>query len=200
MEQIEFKNQHGITVHIEQDVDTFDPRQEFDHVGKMVCFHGRYNLGDQDHGFEGPEEVQEFIEKTEGLVVLPVYLYDHSGLTVNTTGFHCPWDSGQLGVIYCTQQQVDNEFCGDREAAEKCLRAEVSEYDQYLRGDIYCYLVKDENGETLDSCCGFYGYEHATNEARGAARGHVELIKEATEKAERADREAERMDWPTVLV
>lgn len=34
-------------------------------------------------------------------VMLPVYLMDHSGLSVNTVGFGCPWDSGQVGMIYC---------------------------------------------------------------------------------------------------
>ena len=29
-------------------------------------------------------------------IVQPLYLYDHGGITMNTTGFSCSWDSGQV--------------------------------------------------------------------------------------------------------
>ena len=39
-------------------------------------------------------ELFSLVEQMEGMVILPLYLYDHSGITMNTTGFSCPWDSG----------------------------------------------------------------------------------------------------------
>ena len=38
--------------------------------------------------------------------ILPLYLYDHSGLSMNTSGFSCPWDSGQVGWIYCNNEKA----------------------------------------------------------------------------------------------
>lgn len=94
--------------------------------------------------------------------ILPLYLYDHSGITMNTTGFSCPWDSGQVGWIYASEDAIKEEYdCNDltpeiREKAEKLLRGEVEYYDHYIRGDCYGFqLYKDD--EELDSCWGFIG-------------------------------------------
>jgi hypothetical protein len=35
-------------------------------------------------------------------VILPLYLYDHSGITMSCGPFSCPWDSGQVGIIKCS--------------------------------------------------------------------------------------------------
>jgi len=53
-----------------------------------------------------------------------------------------------------------------REKAEALMRAEVAEYDQYLTGDIWCARIEDREGETLDSCCGFFGSDYAIEEGR----------------------------------
>jgi len=90
-------------------------------------------------------------------VILPLYLYDHSGLTMNTVGFSCPWDSGQVGWIYATHDDIRNEYGSlDVEKAENLLCAEVEVYDYYLKGQ--CYGFKLYEGEKeIDSCFGFYG-------------------------------------------
>ena len=94
--------------------------------------------------------------------ILPLYLYDHSGITMNTGGFSCPWDSGQVGWIYATKEAVQNEYgCKEltpdiREKAERLLQGEVEYYDHYIRGDCYGFqLYKDD--EEIDSCWGFIG-------------------------------------------
>lgn len=72
----------------------------------------------------------------ENLVILPLYLYDHSGITMNTTGFSCRWDSGQVGVIYCTREQAD-KLGAPWDKVEEQLKVEVEVYDQYITGDVY---------------------------------------------------------------
>ncbi|GHV34412.1 hypothetical protein FACS18949_10420 [Clostridia bacterium] len=67
-----------------------------------------------------------------------LYLYDHSGLTINTTGFPCPWDSGQIGWAYVSHTDI------------------IKEYDCYLRGECYGFQLL-ENGMEIDSCYGFLG-------------------------------------------
>ena len=101
------------------DDDPFDPRGD-DNLGTMVCFHGRYNLGDKNHGidekmFGGWGEMSAYIVKKEKVaVILPLYLYDHSGITISTGMFSCPWDSGQIGFIYVSKQKVRDEFSRKR--------------------------------------------------------------------------------------
>ena len=99
--------------------------------------------------------------------MLPLYLYDHSGLTINTTGFSCRWDSGQVGWIYASKEDALKEFGGKsftastRQKAEARLRSEVEVYDTYLSGECYGYELY-KNGELEDSCWGFIGsYEDA---------------------------------------
>ena len=170
-------------VRIVHDQDVESPR-EWDNVGRMVCWHRRYNLGDEqpkdspqewkrnlaaDHvnGNEDQipdEHVDRILEKH--FIILPLYLYDHSGITMSCAPFSCPWDSGQVGYIYCTKQRGIAE-CTTVENAEKCLQGEVKVYDQYLRGDVYGFVVEEYDDLTgwshVDSCCGFYGSDPREN-------------------------------------
>jgi hypothetical protein len=57
-----------------------------------------------------------------------------------------------------------------REDIERALRAEVNAYDQFLRGEVYCYTVTDADGEHIDCCGGFLGsLEYVRSEANDAA-------------------------------
>jgi len=181
-------------VRILHDPDAESPR-EWDNLGTMVCWHRRYNLGDEQptcspmeffHGMmqeihpnipdELPaEHVQACIEKH--YIVLPLYLYDHSGITMSCSSFSCPWDSGQVGFIYVSMKTARLEFTGTgeqiREQAERCLRSEVEVYDHYLTGQCYGFVIEqadddadlddDDSWEQIDSCWGFYGDDWKTN-------------------------------------
>lgn len=97
----------------------------------------------------------------EVAVCLPIYLYDHSGITVSHGSFYCPWDSGQVGWHYATWEGLAENWPDDPSStetlqkAEECLKAELAEYDAYLRGDVYTFVVEDDEGNYLDSCGGF---------------------------------------------
>jgi hypothetical protein len=131
-----------------------------------------------------------------GFVILPLYLYDHSGLTMSTSAFSCPWDSGQVGVIYMDLAKIV-EHWGEVEdpikTATDCLVSEVKEYDQYLTGDVYGYIIEDEDGEDLDSCWGFYGFDYAKQEALDAAKHHVEEAAKAKQNISERLAEIERI-------
>jgi len=146
-------------VRIEPDLDPCNPRTERDcHAGRMICWHGRYDLGDE-HDYALPRDFREDTD-FDACVILPLYLYDHSGLIISTGPFTCPWDSGQIGWIICDPGMIRSLFNWDRERAEEALRAEVAEYDAYLRGAVYGFIVEEHDGdgwEEVDSCWGFYG-------------------------------------------
>lgn len=92
---------NGFTVEIHNDSDPANPRKEYDHVGTMVCDHRLYDLGDKKGS---PEDIPD------DAICLPLYLYDHGGITMSTSPFSCPWDSGQVGVIYCTKEKAIKEW------------------------------------------------------------------------------------------
>jgi hypothetical protein len=160
--------------------------REWDNLGTMVCFHRRYDLGDK-HGYcsgnyDGWEEMEEAIIENENVhTILPLYLYDHSGITISTSPFSCNWDSGQIGFIYVSKDKVQKEGI-DESKVEEYLKGEVQTYDQYLTGDVYGYKVYKvttcnhghEHEEDLDSCWGFYGEEECISEAKGIVEYYVE--------------------------
>jgi hypothetical protein len=139
--------------------------RSWDNYGVMVCSHRRYNLGDREpatdnhSGWKGVEE--EIRENNDVELILPLYLYDHSGITISTTPFQSSFDSGQVGFIYVTTDRLDELGLSEEKRTEDQLRTilkgEVEVYDQYLRGEVYRYeFVDDEDGKD-DSCGGFFG-------------------------------------------
>ena len=93
-------------------------------------------------------------------VILPLWLYDHSGISMScgerTYPYDDRWDSGQVGWIAVTRKDAMENLgvrkpdgswamAGESDwekAAIDCIRAEVETYDQYLTGDIYWYELK----------------------------------------------------------
>lgn len=189
--------------------DVENPR-DFDTSCLMLCWHGRYRLGDphpygpstwkqelackaDDSLAEKLERIDNDLESTllhcrvadgrqdyfEALPIvsycvgnlrdrlvtksfesnyfaLPLYLYDHSGITMNTAGFSCPWDSGMVGAIVCRQ----SIFEGDPVRARKTMQHEVTAYDQFLRGD-YVTMIAEEStdGQKWDETSSVFGLE-----------------------------------------
>lgn len=195
MKSENFVDEHeykGYKIKIYLDENPSDPR-DWEPLGNMVCFHSKYKLGDK-HNFKYMEDfkldlakkinvdirrkieywqdldkdcwVENLIEKAlKDALILPLYLYDHSGITMNTTGFSCKWDSGQVGWIYVTKDDIRKEFEIKNvtkkywEKAKQILIYEVSIYDNYICGDVYGYVVLDpeDESESLDSCWGYFG-------------------------------------------
>jgi hypothetical protein len=147
-----------------------NPRSDYN-LGTMVCWHPRYKLGD-DHSFKTPEDFREFCKECrsgdgDGFLMLPLYLYDHSGITISTSPFHDPWDSGQVGWIYAEHSEILREFGANKitpellKRARRALESEVEIYDHYIRGLVYAFRTikvnMDESIEINDCVSGFYG-------------------------------------------
>ena len=168
MTKIEEIKTNDYQVSIEYDEYAESPRDWGSALGTMICWHRRYTLGDK-HNFQEPSDFAEAVSETDNLI-LPLYLYDHSGITMNTTGFSCQWDSGQVGWYYVSYKDIEKEYGAVNDEtiqkAKETLIAEVELYDTYLRGEVFGYRISKRiyNGETndmeydlLDSCWGFYG-------------------------------------------
>lgn len=157
------------TVEIVSDDMNSDSPREWDNMGTILYCSDRYGLGDKN---VSSEEIKE-TAKRDDIEHLPVYAYIHSGITISTGPFSCQFDSGQCGIIFVTHEDIIKEY-GElteetKEKARQCLQGEIETFDQYLRGDIYGYVVLDNEGYgTDDSCYGFYGLECAMDEARAA--------------------------------
>lgn len=177
---------NGMKIKIHYDLDPIDPRGH-DHLGKMICFHKRYNLGDK-HDTKKPESwrklEERLLKKSEEVIIHDLYLLDHSGLSMSTSPYQSSWDSGKVGFIYTTKERILKRYQADEitdellEKARRVLKAEVEEYNQYLRGDVYGFEIIDEHecsecgishSHTIDQVYGYYSIEHAKEEAESIA-------------------------------
>lgn len=154
---------------IKRDYNRAGPRVEYENCGVMHCAHRRYNLGDA--GALTPfvnDDVVARIPRDDVIFCLPVYMYDHGGITLSHSAFGCSFDSGLLGWHYVIEKTA-REYCptyrdaGLRKKLLKRLEAELKEYNAFLQGDVYGYVIETIDGDTEYSCWGFIGDDIETN-------------------------------------
>lgn len=170
---------------VEHDTDQhcslYNPRTDCDNLGTIVCWHRNYNLGDEQPSEDpsewlsnlacevvnAPDDIPDKHKKAilkSRVLYLPLYLFDHSGITISCEPFSCSWDSGQVGYIYVTRDDVIEEYgeWNDETIAKarEVLQAEIQVYDMYIRGDVWMYRI-EANGEELECLGGYLGEEFA---------------------------------------
>ena len=170
------KLKNNLELEIIHDESPESPR-EWDNLTRMVCFHQKYWLGDQTtykkDDFNNWGELEAAIIRQERpLIIKPLYMYDHSGVTIRTSSFGDRWDSGQIGYVWINPKNIDtigttmkdNETWDTYiERRDLYLENEVSVYDAYVQGNVYGYRIVDEDGDEQDSCYGFYGDDWRSN-------------------------------------
>lgn len=230
---------NGNTLFTDYDPEPWNPRDECEPLGRMICFHRRYSLGDK-HTYKSPDDFlgslayEQFVRQPQklfdyiktgkaksvkltysrktrewelcsqwhhscewiteaafhphfltrkpeafvdavvnalwtedviallrtvpDLVLLPIYLLDHSGLSMRTTRFNDQWDSGQVGWVYADSNMILAEYKEMNKArlseARNLLISEVESYDRYLKGECYRYMLYQGEDE-IDACSGF---------------------------------------------
>ena len=88
---VEEKKIGDYTIKIYPDENAESPR-EWDNLTKMICFHRRYNLGDEHdykfHNYTSWKDMKDHIVKDENVALIqPLYLFDHSGISISTSDF-----------------------------------------------------------------------------------------------------------------
>lgn len=177
------KGNQVLSILRDEDIESANPR-EWDNLGIMICSHRRYSLGDKQ--FSSLEDFleSEQLQVADVVCVMPLYLYDHSGLAMSIGDFSDfdpqGWDSGQVGVIIATRQRV-KEFLGFSritknrlEKIKKILTNEVNEYDMYLHGEVYGWELNKvstcdldhEHEELIESCGGYLGEDSLMDELK----------------------------------
>jgi hypothetical protein len=173
--------ENGGSIVISYDEDPTNPRTECDNETQMVCWHGRYNLGDKNEWRNPKEFLHDLggyqieaenvdtgpalrrIEKL-GYVIQPLFLYDHSGITISTSPFSCRFDSGQVGWVYINRRKLK---LSTKQALDY-IQGDVKAYDNYLRGECYRFEILDAEGEVVDSCGGYDDLDLCRLQAHGS--------------------------------
>ena len=192
----EEKYEHaGCTIRIIQDPDRPNPRDNYEHMGKMVLFpnHEYIDRNEYDkyvnatdfastlrslawHATKSDAMEDEYRVSMEHVfrcvnkhyVIIPVDQDRYSGLSSRGVNVgDC--DDHCDGFVLFPVADLTKEGI-DREQATRNLEGEIEEYAAWATGDCYGYVIEDENGDELDSCWGFYGMEYAKEEAESSAK------------------------------
>ena len=163
-------SRNGLTAEIAVDeYADFNPREDMDNLWNFVSNCRSIDLE------EGDLTLDELMEALRGerksvyrdYIILPVYMYRHSGTALSLSPFGCPFDSGIGFVAYIKKSTLRNEYHTKRvtkdviERATNYLRGEIENYAHYLNGEIYIVDVTDKYGLSVETCGGFLGLESA---------------------------------------
>lgn len=153
------------------------------HLGHFVCRHGKHER------IHFPNEKGIDYLSKQGVAV-PVYMLDHSGISVRTQPFNDEWDSWQWGWLVTTDTEIRSWYGMSADAPINVdavisqLVAQVTMVDKYFSGDVWGYQVFHEE-ELVDSLWGIIGEDNAK-----------ELAKEAVTAA---DKEYEDREFPLLV-
>jgi hypothetical protein len=109
-------------------------------------------------------------------VALPLRVHDYGsgGIKIDDWPECYEYEEKQDGWLYATKKDILYNWGGKRLTKElrakaiNLLKGEIETYEQYLNGDVWGYVIEDEDGEEVgDSCRGMFGQEYAEEEARG---------------------------------
>lgn len=176
MDAIDTIEYNGYTISTFYDESPESPR-EWDNLGRMALSHDRYNFPNDDgvnfDDFDSWQAAETYLRKEYGaVIVLPVQMYEHSGVSLYVGNMHDQWDGGQVGLIYATAADIRTCFNIKRitkkyrEQVKITLENEVNTYSQYVSGEVYGFTITDPDGKEVDSCYGFYGNDGMVNEAK----------------------------------
>ena len=152
---------------VKNDVEWFQFRGTMEECEEYIKGELREGLLDGDIFYAGAgmyKEAMEMLRKSD-VVILPVFVFEHSGISISVSDFGNRWDSGQAGWIYTTKEKVMEALNTAeeswRETATECLKNEIKIYDMYLQGEVYGIITEEydeenDDWEEADSCWGFY--------------------------------------------
>ncbi len=181
----------GYTIKVLYDDNPQSPR-EWDNLGTIYSNHRRYDPDghsiDEIIDDETGKLDKEFVKSH---IMLEIYAYEHGGITISTGRggqFSDPWDSGLFGIIAVSKEKAIKEYgkkiCTKevREKALKYLEGEIETLDQYYTGDVYGYVIEDEDECEIDSCWGYYGSEWVDKDLIPECKAIIDHTIEAQEK------------------
>lgn len=152
--------------------------QENYSTGLSLPSYDTYGYFDED-GKE-VDKIWKWIDSN--MIVFKLWIYDHSGITINHSSVDSDnrgWDSSNVGFHYITRERAVQEW-GNKyftkaveERAIACMEAGLETYDDYLRGDVYGYRILDKEENEIDSCYGYYGYDHEKSGLLDEARSLI---------------------------
>lgn len=176
MDVVETFDVDTLTVEIHYDSNGSDFSDHFENVedsAVIVCsfFHTRSTLKDHNP-FSTPEEALTFA-KEKGYKVFSLWRYEHgqvmfkAGELDQSQGypFNCPFDAGIEGFVLVSDKVSEWTEQTQLEVANSMME----DLTDWCNGSMYGFIIKDDEGDDLDSCWGFLGLDNVKEPATESA-------------------------------
>lgn len=131
------------------DYNLFDHEQKYmgERLEYATYFNDQYNVLEPTEYELTDNEIDRVIKWVEkNIIMLPIYVYEHSGIALSTGGFSCPWDSGQAGFIY-TDKKRAREWLGVKSITKQVekkiiemLSRQVAYMNDLAQGNVYGFV------------------------------------------------------------
>ncbi len=160
----------GWKVTIEVDPEPVNPRG-LNNLGTMVCFFDKQHLGDS-HSFKSPAKVMAYIKEQKAINKAIYSSLDTPSLK--------GWEADQIGVIFAEAYKIYKQWNIQRITPKvktqvfEILKKELNSYDQYLRGDVFCYSLSRGEKVTVDGSGSYYGCDFEHNGLLESARAGIQ--------------------------
>jgi len=157
----------GISVRIELDEPCESPDDWGDEDLFLVAFHEDFTVSRTGYDRERAVEVLTNGGDDDHFA-FGLEAYIHSGVVLALSG-EGPfpdrrWDVSQLGIVLASREDFKT-----RENAKRASRDLLTTWNMYLSGEVYGYVLTDEDGKPIDSCWQIYGMDNAVYKAKEAA-------------------------------
>lgn len=155
---------------IEQDEHMESPRQ-WDNLGYFITIDSRYNSPDRNEELEriikdtgevagSVQHHMELIKKEYSekiIAIYPVVKYEHSSVFYSLGTQH-GFDYSNNG-FYIITDKTAKILNTPKDRFEKVIKGELETYTKWVNGEVYSFILFNEDGDVKDSCCGFYDIE-----------------------------------------
>lgn len=124
----------------------------------------------------------KLLTEIDGLVVVPVFGYEHGSIALSLGEFGCKWDSGLFGVLLFEKGEFGENNQG--------LKGFIRGWCDLINGNVYDYIIIEKvkceccdnvEREVIDSCAGFYGHE-SRQDMLDCMKEYIELDQELLDK------------------
>lgn len=162
-----------------------NPREDrYGNLTTILGYHRRYLIGDErldpdDFDRDWNVLARQIRGKYKPARMWPLYMFDHSSRTFHV-GFPAAfrdadphgWDWMQIGWVFVTRASLLSYFnwkvlnSKREDKLLECAREEVKVYNHWAEGECYGVRIFRDDGEEIDSCYGFYGWDDAESFAK----------------------------------
>ena len=160
---------------ISYDMDAESPRDNDGNLGYFITKDSKYSSPDKNEQLENimctsadeAQNQEDHIQIMSNLInteteeqviaIYPIVKYEHSGISYSLGQIN-GFDYSNNGFYIITDKT--QKASGVKKANfEKAIKEELEIYNQYANGEVYQFVLFDEDGEVVDSCGGFYNID-----------------------------------------